>query len=113
VLLPAAVMTTSRTAASGSELRALLEKLAIPLDAAAVLGVWPTEAGGLEVHLAPATFWRVVERWRVAVTSTERRDWLLPYRHRVVLDGVEFLTFSATPVLPPGTLTPGFALRLT
>jgi hypothetical protein len=101
-------MATTRT-----ELRALLEKLAIPLDPAAVLGVWPTEGDGLEVHLAPATFWRAVERWRVAVTSTERRDWLLPYRHRVVLDGVELVTFSAAPVLPPGTLTPGFALRLT
>ena len=31
----------------------------------------------------------------------------------VVLDGVECFTFSAEPVLPPGVLTPGYALRLT
>jgi hypothetical protein len=29
------------------------------------------------------------------------------------VDGIECLTFSAEPVLPPGVLTPGYALRLT
>ncbi len=32
---------------------------------------------------------------------------------RLILEGVEFFTFSAEPVLVPGTVIPGYALRLT
>jgi hypothetical protein len=95
------------------ELRRTLERLGIPVDAAAVLGIWTRTAGGVEVHLSPATFWRVVTRWSPAVTSTARPDLLLPYDHRFSDGGIEFLTFSVAPVLPPGVLTPGYALRLT
>jgi hypothetical protein len=95
------------------ELRPLLERLGLPLDPAVVLGIWPRADGGVEVHLSPATFWRVVQRRGCAVTSTDRPDLLLPHEHRVREQGVEFFTFSMAPVLPPGVLTPGYALRLT
>ncbi len=96
------------------ELRALLTTLGIPLEAGAVLGIWPGAGeGALEVHLSPGTFWRAVKRGAPPVTSTEQRDLLFPHRHRFSRDGVDFITFSLEPVLPPGTLTPGFALRLT
>jgi hypothetical protein len=94
-------------------LKATLERLGIPLDPAAVLGIWPRAAGGLEVHLSPATFWRVVKRRGLAVASADRPDLLLPFDHRFTADGVDCFTFSVAPVLPPGVLTPGYALRLT
>jgi len=96
------------------ELRTLVAKLEIPTEVFSVLGVWRGCAeGSVEVHLSPTAFWRVVKRVGGEVTSEERKDLLFPYRHRVVLDGVEFFTFSAEPVLPPGTVTRGYALRLT
>src|SRR5262245_41940918 len=96
-----------------TELKQHLERLAIPLDPAAVLGIWPRAGGGLEVHLSPAVFWRVVSPHGLAVRSTERPDLLLPHDHRFTDHAVEFFTFSMAPVLPPGVLTPGYALRLT
>jgi hypothetical protein len=101
------------TAATGETLQRVLAKLDIPRDYAAVLGVWPRPDGGVEVQLSPGTFWRTVQRARLAVTSTEHPERLFPHRHAFVLDGIECLTFSAEPVLPPGVLTPGYALRLT
>lgn len=96
------------------DLPALLAKLEIPLDGLAVLGVWPGAGpDALAIQLGSATFWRVARRAGQSVTSTERRDWLLPHRHVFTVDGVEFLTYTAEPVLPPGTVTPGYALRLT
>jgi hypothetical protein len=95
------------------ELKRHLERLAIPLDPATVLGIWPRDGGGVEVHLSPAVFWRVVKRHGLAVRSTERPDLLLPHDHRFTDAAVEFFTFSMAPVLPPGVLTPGYALRLT
>ncbi len=95
------------------ELRALLETLEIPVDLFSVLGVWPGSNGCLEVHLSPRAFWNVVKRIGGEVRSTERSDLLFPYCHRITLEGVEFFTYSVEPVLAPGTLTPGYALRLT
>jgi hypothetical protein len=106
-------MTHSTTDHDADALKRQLERLAIPLDPAAVLGIWPRAGGGLEVHLSPAVFWRVVKRHGLAVTSTERLDLLLPHDHRFTDAAVEFFTFSAAPVLPPGVLTSGYALRLT
>jgi hypothetical protein len=95
------------------ELKVILERLGIPLDPAAVLGIWPRAAGGIEVHLSPATFWRVVKRRGLAVPSAGRPDLLLPYDHRFMTEGVDCFTFAVAPVLPPGVLTPAYALRLT
>jgi hypothetical protein len=98
---------------TGDTLQRVLAKLDIPRDYAAVLGVWPRADGRVEVQLNPGTFWRAVQRAGVAVTSTEHPERLFPHRHAFALDGIECLTFSAEPVLPPGVLTPGYALRLT
>ncbi len=96
------------------ELRALLETLEIPIDLFSVLGVWPGRSDGrLEVHLSPRAFWSVVKRACGEVRSTERSDLLFPYCHQITLAGVELFTFSSEAVLPPGTVTPGYALRLT
>ena len=112
--LPFLPGVTEPTAALRSDaLKAVLERVGIPLDPAAVLGIWPRPAGGLDVHLNPVTFWRVVKRNGLAVRSTDRPDLLLPHEHRFSAGGVEFFTFSVAPVLPPGVLTPGYALRLT
>jgi hypothetical protein len=92
-------------------LQRVLAKLDIPRDYAIVLGAWHRADGSVEVHLSPGTFWRTVQRTGLAVTSSEQRLFL--YRHAFTVDGVECLTFSAAPVLPPGVLTPGYALRLT
>jgi hypothetical protein len=94
-------------------LQRVLAKLDIPRDYAAVLGVWPRRDGGVEVQLSPGTFWRTVQRAGLAVTSTEHPERLFPHRHAFAIDGIECLTFSAEPVLPPGVLTPGYAQRLT
>jgi hypothetical protein len=94
-------------------LQRVLAKLDIPRDYAAVLGVWPKPDGGVEVQLSPGTFWRTVQRAGLAVTSTEHPERLFPHRHAFAIDGIECLTFSGEPVLPPGVLTPGYALRLT
>jgi len=99
--------------ATRETLQRVLEKLDIPRDYAAVLGVWSRTGGGVEVHLAPVIFWRTVQRAGLAVTSTEHPERLFPHRHAFDVDGIECLTFSAEPVLPPGVLTPGYALRLT
>ena len=101
------------TAGTCGTLQRVLAKLDIPRDYAAVLGVWPRPDGGVEVQLSPGTFWRTVQRARLAVTSTEHPERLFPHRHAFVVDGIECLTFSAEPVLPPGVLTPGYVLRLT
>ena len=77
------------------------------------LGVWPRRDGSVEVHLSPGTFWRTVQRAGLPVTSTEHPERLFPHRHAFAIDGIECLTFSGEPVLPPGVLTPGYALRLT
>lgn len=95
------------------ELRARFGRLGIPVEPGAVLGVWPNPDGGLEIHLSAGVFWRLVQRLGPAVSSTIEDALLFPHRHRFIHDGVEFVTFSAEPVLPPGTLTPGCALRLT
>jgi hypothetical protein len=96
------------------DLPALLAKLEIPLDGLAVLGVWPGPTPeALAIQLGSATFWRAARRAGFPVTSVERREWLLPHRHAFTVEGVEFLTYTAEPVLPPGTVTPGYALRLT
>ena len=99
--------------ASRETLQRVLAKLDIPRDYAAVLGVWPRADGHIEVHLSPGTFWRTVQRAGLAIASTEHPERLFPFRHAFVIDGVECLTFSAEPVLPPGVLTPGYVLRLT
>jgi hypothetical protein len=91
----------------------VLAKLDIPRSYAAILGVWPWLDGRLEVHLDFDTFWRPVRRCGLAVTSTEHRELWFPHRHAFTVDGIECFTFSAEPVLPPGVLTPGYALRLT
>jgi hypothetical protein len=101
------------TDAPRETLQRVLAKLDIPRDYAAVLGVWPRPAGGVEVQLSPGAFWRTVQRAGLAVTSTEHPERLFPHRHAFEIDGIECLTFSAEPVLPPGVLTPGYALRLT
>ena len=96
------------------ELRAVLARLEIPLEAGSVLGIWPAATpAGVEVHVSPATFWRTVKRFGLLVASTEESALLFPYRHRFSEGGVDVITFSREPVLPPGTVTPGFALRLT
>lgn len=94
-------------------LRAVLARLEIPVDAGVVLGIWPRPAGVVEVHLSHGMFWRTVQRVGPEVTSAERPDLLFPYRHAFRHDDVEFFAFSLEPVLRPGVLTPGFALRLT
>ena len=99
--------------ATRETLQRVLAKLDIPRDYAAVLGVWPRRDGSVEVHLSPGTFWRTVQRAGLAVTSTEHPERLFPHRHAFAFDGIECLTFSGEPVLPPGVLTPGYALRLT
>ena len=99
---------------TNDELAAVLAKLDIPNEFPSVLAIWPRWAdGGVEVRLGATAFWRAVKRLGVAVTSAEPPDRLSPYRHRFTQDGVEFVACSAEPVLPPGTLTPGYALRLT
>jgi len=95
------------------ELRALLAKLEVPAEGLSVFGIWGRAEGPLRVHLSPAAFWRAVSRIGAEVRSQERDDLLFPFCHRFSLDKVEFFTFSAEPVLPPGTVTPGYALRLT
>jgi hypothetical protein len=99
---------------TNDELAAVLAKLDIPNEFPSVLAIWPRWAdGGIEVHLGATAFWRIVKRLGVAVTSAQPPDLLTPHRHRFTWDGVEFVTTSPEPVLPPGTLTPGYALRLT
>jgi hypothetical protein len=93
--------------------RRALAALEVPLEAGVILRIWPMAEGRVEVHLSPATFWRVVKRCGLLVASTEEPELLFPYRHRFSHSGVEFITFTREPVLPPGVLTPGFALRLT
>jgi hypothetical protein len=78
-----------------------------------VLGIWPQPDGRTEVHLSPGIFWRVIQRFHFPVVSTERPDLLFPHCHRFRQGAVDFITFTVAPVLRPGTLTPGFALRLT
>jgi hypothetical protein len=96
------------------DVQAVLARLEIVVESGGVLGVWPARAGrGLEIHLSPAAFWRTVKRFGPLVSTNEHGELLLPYVHRFTLEGIEFVTFSAMPVLPPGTLTPGYALRLT
>jgi hypothetical protein len=87
----------------------ILARLEIPR----VLFTWPRAHGGVEVQLGPETFWRTVRRVGLAVTSLEQPGQWFPYRHAFIVDGLEFFTFSTDPVLPPGVLTPGYALRLT
>jgi len=99
--------------ATHETVRRVLAKLNIPRDYAIVLGIWRHADGRVEVHLSPATFWWTVQRMGLAVTSTELPYLLLHHRHAFAVDGIECLTFSAEPVLPPGVLTPGYALRLT
>jgi hypothetical protein len=113
-MAPTTDPTSTEATMTTRDLPALFEKLQIPLDGLAVLGVWPgTTPGAAAIQLGSATFWRVARRVGLPVTSVERRDWLLPHRHAFTVDGVEFLTYTAEPVLPPGTVTPGYALRLT
>ena len=95
------------------ELRALLARLEIPVEALSVLGVRRRLGGGVTIHLVSAYFWRAVKRSGAEVTSEEQDDLHFPYRHRLVLEGVELFTYTSEPVLPPGTVTPGYALRLT
>ncbi len=96
------------------ELRALLATLEIPAEGLSVFGIWRGRVeGGLGVHLSPAAFWRVVKRVGAEVTSEERHDLLFRFCHRFTLEKVEFFTYSSEPVLAPGTVTPGYALRLT
>ena len=94
-------------------MRETLAALDVPRDAGVVLGIWPTDDGRFEVHLSPAAFWRVVQRRSVVVQSTEDRDLPLPYCHRFTSGRLDFVTFSVAAVIPPGTLTPGYAQRLT
>ena len=97
-----------------SDIRRTLAKLDLPLEGVTVLGVWPEgPTGRAAIQLGAPTFWWVVRRTGLPVTTTEEAAGLLPYRHHVLLDGVECFTFSAEPILPPGVLTPGYALRLT
>jgi hypothetical protein len=96
------------------ELRSLLAKLEIPAEGLSVFGIWRGRTeGGLRVHLSPAAFWRAVKRIGAEVRSEERSDLLFRFCHRFSLERVEFFTFSAEPILQPGTVTPGYALRLT
>ena len=95
------------------EIRALLVRLEIPVEALSVLGVRRRLTGGVMIHLVSAYFWRVVKRTGAEVASEEQDDLHFPYRHRLALEGVELLTYTSEPVLPPGTVTPGYALRLT
>ena len=93
--------------------RSTLAALAIPRDTSVVLGIWPMADGRFEVHLSPAAFWRVVGRRGLVVQSTEHRDRPLPHAHRFTQGRLDFVTFSVAAVIPPGTLTPGYAQRLT
>jgi len=93
--------------------RDLLDRLGIPAEGFSVLGIGPGAGGGLEVHLSWPAFWRAVKRLGAEVRSEAREDLLFPYRHRLVLEGVECFTYSREAVLPPGTVTPGYALCLT
>ena len=95
------------------ELRALLARLEIPVEALSVIGVRRRLDGRVAIHLISAAFWRVVKRTGAEVMSEEQDDLHFPYRHRLVLEGVELFTYTSEPVLPPGTVTPGYALRLT
>jgi hypothetical protein len=100
-------------AATRETVRRVLAKLEIP-DYEGVLAVWHHMDGSVEIQLTPRTFWRTVHRAGLAVTSTEYPEWrYFPYRHVFTVDGIDCLTLSAEPVLPPGVLTPGYALRLT
>jgi hypothetical protein len=92
--------------------RETLQALDIPRDAAVILGIWPM-AGRFEVHLSPAAFWRVVGRLGIVVQSTEYTELPFPHCHRFAYGRLDFVTFSLAPVIPPGTLTPGYAQRLT
>jgi hypothetical protein len=74
--------------------------------------VWPRPGGGVTVQRSPDTSRRVAHRHGLAVAGTEHLERLSPQRHAVTVDGLEFLTVSAEAVLPPGVLTPGYALRL-
>ncbi len=97
-----------------ADLRALLARLEIPTDGFSGLGVWRGRAEQeVAVHLSPAAFWRVVKLSGGEVKTEARCDLLYPYRHWITLEDVEFFTFSAEPILLPGTITPGYALRLT
>jgi hypothetical protein len=100
-------------AVRADELRTLLARLEIPVEALSVLGVRRRLGGGVTIHLLSTYFWRVVKRTGGQVTSEEQDDLHFPHRHRLVLEGVELLTYTSEPVLPPGTVTPGYALRLT
>ena len=95
------------------EIRALLVRLEIPVEALSVLGVRRRLDGRVAIHLISAAFWRVVKRVGAQVTSEAQDDLHFPYRHHLVVEGVEILTYTSEPVLPPGTVTPGYALRLT
>ncbi len=98
----------------GSDIRRTLAKLDLPSEGVTVLGVWPTgKDGRAAIQLGWSTFWWVVRRTGLSVSTTEREEWLLPYRHELTLDGVDCFTYSAEAVLPPGVLTSGYALRLT
>jgi len=101
-------------AATRETVRRVLAKLEIPCDYEGVLAVWHRVDGSVEIQLTPRTFWRTVHRAGLAVTSTEYPEWrFFPYRHVFTVDGIDCLTLSAEPVLPPGVVTPGYALRLT
>jgi hypothetical protein len=93
--------------------RETLVALAIPRDPVVVLGIWPLADGRFEVHLSPPAFWRVVARQGLRVRSTEDRGLPLPHAHRFTHGRLDFVTFSVTAVLAPGTVTPGYAQRLT
>jgi hypothetical protein len=77
-----------------------------------ILGIWPGD-GRFEVYLSPAMFWRVVRRLETVVQSTEYPELPFPHCHRFAHGRLDFVTFSLAPVIPPGTLTPGYAQRLT
>jgi hypothetical protein len=95
-------------------IRRLLAELQIPYEVGPVLGIWAADtASGWEVHLGPPTFWRLVTRLGVEVRSTVYPQLLHRHCHRLTHAGVDFLTYSAEPVLPPGSVTRGYALELT
>jgi hypothetical protein len=97
-----------------SDIRRTLAKLDLPLEGVTVVGMWPVGPGGrAAIQLGPGTFWWVVRRTGLPVTTTEPEAGLLPYRYQLTLDGIECFTLSAEPILPAGVLTPGYALRLT
>ena len=90
-----------------------MARLEIPVEALSVLGARQRPDGRVTVHLSSAAFWRTVKRVGGEVTTEAMDDLHFPYRHRLVLEGVELYTYTSDPVLPPGTVTPGYALRLT